>query len=67
MSTQDLVKWQELVAFFKTKRKVGMSYHTIQAWQALGMPYVQSGRLVFFDPEKCWEWYLERFSVERAG
>jgi hypothetical protein len=41
-----------------------VSYHTIQTWQALGMPYVQPGKhRVFFDPEACWEWYLERFTV----
>ncbi len=62
-----LIKWQALAQAFRERRGEGMSYHTIQAWQALGMPYIQSGRRVFFDAEACWQWYLDRFTVERAG
>lgn len=62
-----LTKWKQLSAHFAAKRGVGVSFHTIQAWQAMGMPYVQSGRLTFFDLEACWEWYISRFTVERAG
>ena len=33
------VKWQALSAYFEQKRGEGMSYHTIQAWMAQGMPH----------------------------
>lgn len=62
------IKWQALSQFFRERRGEGMSYHTIQAWQAKGMPYSQpSPHRTFFDPEACWHWYLETFTVERAG
>ena len=58
------VKWQVLSAFFKQKRGEGMSYHTIQAWMALGMPHFRpSPHRLWFEPEACWEWYLEQFNV----
>ncbi len=59
-----LIKWQALAQAFRERRGEGMSYHTIQAWQAKGMPYVQSGRRVNFDTEKCWAWYLKMFHKE---
>lgn len=62
------VKWQALSAFFKEKRKKGVSYHTIQAWMAWGMPHHRPGpHGLWFDPEACWEWYLDYFRVEKAG
>lgn len=65
---KDQIKWQDLSAYFKQKRGEGMSYHTIQAWMALGMPHQRpSSHRLWFDPEACWEWYLERFTVEKAG
>ena len=63
----NLINWQALSAQFKTFRGRGVSYHTIQAWQALGMPYVQDGRFIHYSWEDCREWYLERFSVRKAG
>lgn len=57
------IKWQALSAYFQAKRGEGMSYHTIQAWMALGMPHSRpSQHRLWFDPEACWEWYLERFT-----
>ena len=62
-----LIKWQALAQAFRERRGEGMSYHTIQAWQAMGMPYVKSGRLTFFDTGACWDWYIQRFTVERSA
>lgn len=62
-----LLKWQALSDHFAERRGVGMSFHTLQAWQAMGMPYIKSGRLTFFDPEACWQWYIDRFTVERSA
>lgn len=57
------IKWQALSAYFQAKRGEGMSYHTIQAWMALGMPHSRpSQHRLWFDAEACWEWYLERFT-----
>lgn len=61
---QALAKWQDLSNYFKAQRGEGVSYHTIQSWQALGMPYIrQSGHRVFFNLEECWKWYLGHFRV----
>jgi hypothetical protein len=62
------VKWQALSAFFEQKREEGVSFHTIQAWMALGMPHLRpSPHRLWFDSEACWEWYVERFSVGKEG
>lgn len=63
----NLIKWQALSEQFRQLRGRGVSYHTIQAWQVKGMPYVQDGRCVSFSWEACQEWYLRTFTVERAG
>lgn len=63
-----LIKWQALSDTFRQRRGEGVSFRTIQAWQAMGMPYVHpSPHRTFFDPEACWQWYIDRFTVERAG
>ena len=61
------VKWQVLSVYFKARRGEGVAYKTIQGWQMMGMPYHQpSPHRTWFDPEVCWQWYLDRFTVERA-
>jgi len=59
----NLIKWKSLSEQFRILRGRGVSYHTIQAWQAQGMPYVQDGRCVGFIWEDCRRWYLETFTV----
>ena len=55
-SMTPMVKWQGLSDFFKAKRGEGMSYHTIQAWMALGMPHQRpSTHRLWFDPATCWQ------------
>lgn len=58
------VKWKALSRYFRARRGEGVAYKTIQVWQAMGMPYQQpSSHRTWFDPEACWQWYLEQFRV----
>jgi hypothetical protein len=63
----NLINWHGLSDQFRAMRGEGVSYHTIQAWQVMGMPYIQQGRRIWYQWDECWEWYLERFSVRKAG
>jgi len=62
-----VIDWKALSIQFKAFRGRGVSYHTIQAWQTMGMPHIQEGRFIFYIWDDCREWYLERFSVRKAG
>lgn len=64
--TEELIGWKQLSDRFKRVRGVGFGYHTLQAWQALGMPHIRQGRLIFYQWDACWEWYMDRFSVGQA-
>jgi|GEM_PF-2361481 len=61
-----IINWVQLSDRFKSIRGVGVGYHTIQGWQAIGMPHIRQGRLIFYQWNACWEWYLDQFSVEQA-
>lgn len=61
-----LLDWRHLSDRFRSVRGVGLGYKTVQGWQAMGMPYIRQGRLIFYRWDACWEWYLDRFTVGQA-
>ena len=61
-----LVDWRHLSDRFRSVRGVGVGYKTIQGWQAMGMPYLRQGRLIFYKWDACWEWYVDRFTLGQA-
>lgn len=59
---RDLIPWKDLGACFKASpRRSGLTFRTIQAWQALGMPYVREGHSLLFSWPECWAWYKIHF------
>jgi hypothetical protein len=62
-----LINWIQLSDRFKAMRGRGLGYHTLQGWQALGMPHLRQGRGIWYQWDDCWEWYLEQFRVRQAG
>ena len=62
-----LVDWRRLSDRFRSVRGVGVGYKTVQGWQAMGMPYLRQGRMIFYKWDACWEWYLDQFTVGQAG
>ena len=62
-TTTEIINWRQLSNRFKTLRGKGVSYQTIQGWQALGMPYLRQGRLIYYCWDQCFDWYLEQFGV----
>jgi len=64
---EQLITWTQLSDRFKAVRGRGVGYHTIQGWQALGMPHLRQGRGIWYQWSDCWEWYIDQFSVRQAG
>jgi len=63
-----LIDWRGLSEHFKAFRGEGIGYHTLQAWQTMGMPHIRQGRRVWYEWQDCLDWWKMTFAViRRAG
>ena len=58
---RDLISWRILGECFRVARGAGLTYRTIQAWQAKGMPHVHDGRYILYSWPEVWAWYKVYF------
>ena len=54
---RELISWHDLSECFRVARGIGLTFRTIQAWQADKMPYIQDGRCLLFSWPEVWAWY----------